>query len=72
MIRRFGHSISPALLGLLGVETLLLFGSFLLGRVLWRTWSGGGGDPDWAAILPNALAGTLVRHWFSKIFAITV
>jgi sugar transferase (PEP-CTERM system associated) len=60
MIRRFGHSISPALLGLLGVETLLLFGSFLLGRVLWRTWSGGGGDPDWAAILPNALAGTLV------------
>lgn len=56
MIRRFGHSISPALLGLLGVEILLLFGSFLLGRVLWRTWSGGGGDPDWAAILPSALA----------------
>ena len=60
MIRLFGHYVSPTLLGLLGAEALLSFGSFCLGPVLWRAWSGGGGDPDWAAILPNALAGTLV------------
>jgi len=60
MIRRFGHSISPALLGLLGVEILLLFGSFSLGPVLWRAWGEPGAGLDWAAILPNALAGTLV------------
>ena len=60
MIRLFGHYVSPALLGLLGAETLLIFGSFALGPVLWRGWSGGGADPGWAAVLPKALAGALV------------
>ena len=60
MIRQFGHSISPALLGLLGVETLLLFSSFLLGPVLWRMWAEPGAGPELAVILPDAVAGTLV------------
>ena len=60
MIRVFGHYVSPALLGLLGAESLLSFGSFVFGPVLWRTWSGGSADPDWIGILPKALAGTLV------------
>ena len=59
MIRVFGHYVSPALLGMLGAEALLSFGSFCLGPVLWAAWSGGG-DPDRVAILPKALAGTLV------------
>ena len=42
MIRVFGHYVSPALLRLLGAEVLLSFGSFWLGPVLWRAWSGGG------------------------------
>ena len=58
MIRLFGHYVSPALLGLLGAEALLSFGSFGLGPLLWRAW--GGGDPAWVAVLPKALAGTLM------------
>ncbi len=64
MIRLFGHYVSPALAGLLGLEALLLFGSLSLGQILWRAWSGGGADPDWIAILPKALAGTLVLSAF--------
>ena len=60
MIHRFGHYVSPALRGLLGAETLLLFGSFALGPVLWRAWSERGAGPEWAVVLPNALAGTLI------------
>ena len=60
MIHRFGHSVSPALRGLLGAEVLLLFGSFALGPTLWRAWSEGSTGPELAVILPNALAGTLV------------
>jgi hypothetical protein len=37
MIRLFGHYVSPALLGLLGAESLLSFGSFVFGPVQWRT-----------------------------------
>ena len=60
MIHRFGHYVSPALRGLLGAEVLLLFGSFALGPVLWRAWSERGAGPEWAVVLPNALAGTLI------------
>ncbi len=60
MIRLFGHYVSPALLGLLGAEVLLSFGSFCLGPALWRAWGGAAAESDWTAILPNALAGTLV------------
>lgn len=60
MIRLFGHYVSPALLGLLGVENLLLFGSFSLGQVLWRAGAERGASLDLAVILANALAGTLV------------
>ena len=60
MIRRFGHSVSPALLGLLGAESSLSFGSFVFGPVLWRAWSGGDADPDWLGILPKALVCALV------------
>ena len=60
MIRRFGHSVSPALRGLLGAEALLLFGSFSLGPVLWRAWNERGTGTEWAVVLPNALACTLV------------
>ena len=60
MIRRFGHYVSPALLGLLGAESLVLFGSLCLGQFLWRVRVEPGASPDWAAILSNALVGTLV------------
>ena len=60
MIRLFGHYVSPALLGLLGAEVLLLLGSFALGPVLWRAWSERGAGPEWAVVLPNALVCTLV------------
>lgn len=60
MIHRFGHYVSPALRGLLGAEVLLLFGSFALGPVLWRAWSERGAGSEWAVVLPNALAGTLI------------
>jgi sugar transferase (PEP-CTERM system associated) len=57
MIRRFGHSVSPALLS---AEALLLFGSFSLGPILWRAWAERGASPEWVVVLPNALACTLV------------
>ncbi len=60
MIHRFGHYVSPALLGLLGAEALLLFGSFSLGPILWRVWGERGTGPEWAVVLPNALACTLI------------
>ena len=59
MFHRFGHPLS-ALWGLLGAEALLLFGSFALGPVLWRAWSERGAGSEWAEVLPNALAGTLI------------
>ena len=59
MFHRFGHPLS-ALWGLLGAEILWLFGSFALGPVLWRAWSERGAGPEWAMVLPNALASTLV------------
>ena len=37
MVRLFGHYVSPALLGLLGVESLLSFGSFVVGPLLLET-----------------------------------
>lgn len=60
MIRLFGHYVSPALLGLLGLEALLLLGSLSIGQILWRAWDERGVGPALAAILANALAGTLV------------
>ena len=60
MIRVFGHYVSPALLGLLGAETLLSLGSFALGPVLWRAWSEPNAGVDAVEVLPGALARTLV------------
>ncbi len=60
MIGRFGHSVSPALLGLLAAEALTLLAAFAVGPVLWRTRIEPGAGPEWGGVPSSALVYTAI------------